>query len=115
MNRPPYTDSTLFHTPWPEGVIGRYVTVGGSTVDITQRRGYTPIAEPTYARATCIGCDAHQDEDFLPDYEGNGQPEIAYAKVTEADREAAAKCVGVWAQRHAETCRAMPKPNGSQQ
>jgi hypothetical protein len=36
-------------TPWPEGVIARYLTVAGATVDI--RGG------GDHASMTCLGCD----------------------------------------------------------
>jgi hypothetical protein len=74
-------------TTWPEGVIARYVTVGGATVDIEiedadpNRRMYV---------ARCQGCNGHQWNDV--DYEGEARD---------------------WAQSHAEACRAMPKPGGA--
>ena len=68
-------------TAWPEGVIARYLTVGGATVDVTDRRTEDYLR---YA-ADCTGCGnrwTHGDERYA--------------------RE--------WAQAHAERCRALPQP-----
>lgn len=43
------TQATPTPTPWPEGVIARYLTVAGATVDI--RGG------GDHASMTCLGCD----------------------------------------------------------
>lgn len=75
-------------TAWPEGVIARYLTVAGATVDITS----APDAGSDYnCGLHCRGCGYRDGHHNTRDY---------------ADS---------WAQSHAETCRAMPNPNGAQQ
>ncbi|CAM5429405.1 MULTISPECIES: hypothetical protein [Streptomyces] len=71
-------------TAWPEGVIARYLTVAEATVDITD------TGEDSYWRyaVACTGCP----------------------QATSDDREA---WTHAWAQSHAETCRAMPRPQTS--
>ncbi|MFG2913338.1 hypothetical protein ACGF0D_10665 [Kitasatospora sp. NPDC048298] len=70
-------------------VIARYLTVAGAIVNLTP--------EPRGIRATCTGCPI---PGWLADYD----PTLSGTKNTDwATRQAAA-----WAQRHAETCRAMP-------
>lgn len=63
---------------WPEGVVARYRTVGGGTVDLTDDDG--PV------RLLCSGCGF-----------GNN-----WAHDPSAGRRKA--------QKHAETCRALPRP-----
>lgn len=89
---------------WPEGVIARYLTVGGATVDLTHDMHYLADAEPNLTIARCRGenCHAHHQElwshhAYRSDNGSNG-----------ANQE-----TGKWAQAHAETCRAMPKPAAS--
>jgi hypothetical protein len=65
---------------WPEGVIARYLTVAGATVDRTGGGDFTGYR--------CKGCG---------DDGGTGWAEST---------------VREWAQSHAETCRALPKPEG---
>ncbi|WP_030423265.1 hypothetical protein [Streptomyces sp. NRRL F-5065] len=67
---------------WPEGVIARYRTVGGATVD------QIDLGTDTYWRyeIQCTGCP-HKD-DFMEELSA---------------RQAA--------QAHAETCRALPRPD----
>ncbi|MTE20307.1 hypothetical protein F0L17_14560 [Streptomyces sp. TRM43335] len=78
-------------TTWPEGVIARYLTVGGATVDISQK------PNSTAATATCRGCTRDHYDTFT-------------CKVTPETQRAMALIVGKWAQSHAETCRALPRP-----
>lgn len=71
---------------WPEGVTARYLTIGGATVDIE-----TEDADPTQRQYVprCHGCNATSARDLdKPD-------------------------ANAWAQTHAETCRALPKPGGA--
>lgn len=84
---------------WPEGVIARYLTVGGATVDLRHDATYIGETEPSETIATCSACAALYVERWQPyaDRRSSGSED--------ADREA-----GIWAQAHAETCRAMPKP-----
>ncbi|MFJ9448181.1 hypothetical protein ACIRRH_41155 [Kitasatospora sp. NPDC101235] len=69
-------------------VIARYQTVGGATVDLTP--------EPRGIRATCTGCP---NTNWLSHYDLCSNT---------ADRAWATNRAVGWAQRHAETCRAMP-------
>ncbi|MFI0914333.1 hypothetical protein [Streptomyces abikoensis] len=75
---------------WPEGVIARHLTKAAEitgdptiTVDVTETGDKV--------RAACRGCGA----DHLNS--------IAYSRMT----------VEPWAQDHAESCRALPRPEGS--
>lgn len=70
---------SAFAEPWPPGVIARYLTVGGATVDLTS-------AGEDRAYRICNGC-------------GDGKGIWWHEKTT---RE--------YAQKHAEKCRALPKP-----
>lgn len=72
-------------TAWPEGVIARYLTAGGATVDIK-----TPDSDYR-SDVDCTGC-------------GRGKTITGWA----AD-ETIQHC-REWAQPHAAACRAMPKP-----
>lgn len=96
-------------TDWPEGVSARYLTVGGATVDVRQGSNYFGVSDLTETRATCAGCEAsHAEEwgwDFWAHERGEEQPD-SYDKT---GRHATAQALE-WAQAHAETCRAMPKP-----
>lgn len=76
--------------PWPEGVTARYLTVGGATVDISFADSSNGTCE-----ADCLGCG---DSDWLGIWD---QP---------ANDEDQCR---VWAQEHAEKCRAMPRPGGA--
>ena len=78
---------------WPEGVIARYLTVGGATVDITH------ADDPEATVAACGGCPAYQTTEWTR-HAGRWD-----SGVTGSDKAAHA-----WAQSHAEVCRAMPKP-----
>ncbi|WP_225811306.1 hypothetical protein [Streptomyces spinosus] len=72
-------------TPWPEGTIARYLTVVGAYVDIT--------GEVSEADGICHGCET------TPVQSGYISSHI--------------DVVRVWAQGHAETCRALPRPEVS--
>lgn len=67
---------------WPEGVIARYLTVAGATVDLT--RGVKD-----HIAYRCTGC---------------GYGSSAFGNFECNVRE--------YAQSHAEVCRALPKPEG---
>lgn len=88
MTQVAYQDSTLFHTPWPSDVTARYLTVGGASVDITFAEHSTLTGA---CEADCLGCGAS-------DWDAHSQP-------IRTEDEAR-----TWAQQHAETCRAMPRP-----
>jgi hypothetical protein len=90
--------------PWPETTIARYVTVGGATVDLTHQLNMLTPPEPYATLATCTGCPASSEHNhhrmvwgLIAQYEEHHP--------TLADRDARA-----WAQAHAETCRALPRP-----
>ncbi|MFF8829139.1 hypothetical protein [Streptomyces sp. NPDC015131] len=96
-------------TTWPEGVLARYLTVGGATVDVTTRyNAFTP-PKPIATLASCTGCPASEE---VGHWFGSG----AHFNGTfreEHDRERADSQAREWAQSHAETCRAMPRPEAS--
>ncbi|MFI0900526.1 hypothetical protein [Streptomyces sp. NPDC020983] len=79
---------------WPEGVIGRYVTVGGGFVDL--------IEQDRSVLAKCFACPRSEwtsyDDPTLVDL---------------PNRERSTERAGEWAQDHAATCRAVPKPGGA--
>ncbi|MGW7597255.1 hypothetical protein [Streptomyces antimycoticus] len=76
-------------TDWPEGVIARYLTVGGATVDVR------PDHDDKATQAWCDGCGRYDTTEWATG---------SYA------REIAEEDARRWAQAHAEKCRAMPKP-----
>lgn len=94
---------------WPEGVIARYLTVGGATVDLT--RSNDPEADDAsqwdVTRSICTGCGATDAEAW------NTRPYTQLISITQAEKIATAEA-RKWAQRHAEKCRAMPKPEAQQ-
>ncbi|PYC80490.1 hypothetical protein C7C46_12355 [Streptomyces tateyamensis] len=79
---------------WPEGVLARYLTAGGATVDITRGSGVD-------FTATCLGCGDAQECDHVS-ATCIGGPATALKANQGAARE--------WAQAHAERCRALPRP-----
>lgn len=102
------TDQTRTE-PWPEGVIARYLTVGGATVDLTHGDRHEPTRDGigrtrSHTLATCTGCPASQEFSHWRLIEG------MYANREERDPEAADQKAREWAQEHASTCRAMPRP-----
>ncbi|MEV7154884.1 hypothetical protein AB0N77_09695 [Streptomyces misionensis] len=68
--------------PWPDGVIARYLTVAGATVDLT--------GSDYGADGICNGCQT------TPSKSGYSSSHI--------------DVVRMWAQRHASECRALPRP-----
>lgn len=75
-------------TSWPKGVVARYLTVGGATVDVDD----TP-------HWRCTGC-----------------PGTSYGAYTNPwDTPFTPAAIAEQAQTHAEKCRAMPKPEASNQ
>ncbi|MEU7177253.1 MULTISPECIES: hypothetical protein [Streptomyces] len=102
--------STSTQTTWPKGVIARYLTVGGGFVDVTERSGYYAVAYPTETYIKCHGCGTDHTVDWgwsayhdefgegpQPDFDEGGTYAMPHARA--------------WAQSHAETCRAMPRPD----
>ncbi|WP_228994397.1 hypothetical protein [Streptomyces sp. DH8] len=103
-------------TAWPENVIARYLTVTGSslgrddiTVDLFEESGYYVPTPPTQTRAHCNGCGKERIEEwgFSFGAHENGREQPAEF---DANGERATPRVHQWAQSHAETCRAIPKP-----
>jgi hypothetical protein len=95
-------------TPWPEGVIARYLTAGGATVDVTEESVYYDQTDPNASIATCTGCSAKEVVEWT-------QRAWSYSKdtiVEETDESGlySTPKVRKWAQAHAEKCRAMPRP-----
>ncbi|MFF1499734.1 hypothetical protein ACFVZR_07620 [Streptomyces sp. NPDC058316] len=102
--------ATTATAAWPTGVIARYLTVGGATVDLAHGDRYYPTKDGigetrNHTSVACTGCQASEEiSHWFPrvgSYGGRWEehhPEVA-------DEQARA-----WAQTHAETCRAMPKP-----
>ncbi|MFC5744853.1 hypothetical protein [Actinomadura rugatobispora] len=84
---------------WPEGVIARYLTVGGATVDTG---AYEKTDRDTTLQSTCWGCrESTLSSDGLS----------AYAS-SEERLAAALRAARQWSQAHAERCRALPHPFG---
>ncbi|MGW1102735.1 hypothetical protein [Streptomyces sp. NPDC002540] len=85
-------------TAWPEGVIARYLTVGGATVDVT----YAPADD---LRAACQGERCPWRDREVTEISCNDSAEDIDRKIADVLPPLQ------WeAQAHAETCRAMPKP-----
>ncbi|MFD4220430.1 hypothetical protein [Streptomyces griseus] len=87
-------------TAWPTGVIARYLTVGGATVDLTHRLTVHNPPKPFATLASCAGCPATEE---VSHYRTNWGSEEHNPEAADADAR-------IWAQSHAETCRALPKP-----
>ncbi|NUP15483.1 MAG: hypothetical protein HOZ81_05135 [Streptomyces sp.] len=117
----PSSAKTTQSTDWPMGVVARYVTVAGATVDITtphserqvgeyatvpigdglsvQKRPETVIDVTVTAR--CSGCLDSDEGTYLGLY-----PSALDGLVDSHYGRGARK----WAQVHAEKCRAVPRP-----
>jgi hypothetical protein len=97
-------------TARPAGVIARYLTVGGATVDLTEESDYSNIAVPTQTVAKCAGCGERHKEDwgwnFWANERDEEQPDSYQRRGEHATPQARR-----WAQSHAEKCRAVPKAN----
>lgn len=92
---------------WPDGVIARYLTVGGATVDITET-GPRDSRELHSTVATCSGCKENYEWDWpygFYDYRNQYHPLAREEAIQQAKG-----IVSDWAQKHAEVCRAMPRP-----
>ncbi|MGW2720826.1 hypothetical protein [Streptomyces sp. NPDC001492] len=87
--------------PWPNGVIARYLTVGGATVDLRHDMALIVDTEPNLTIASCGGggCAATHTEKWGP-----------YSFRTDNGSTGADQEVAKWAQGHAEKCRALPRP-----
>ena len=90
-------------TPWPEATVARYLTVGGALVDISHDKHLTADTKPNLSIARCGGCGASHHE-----------PWRDYGFRTDNGSRGADTEAGKWAQAHAETCRALPRPAQAQ-
>lgn len=84
---------------WPDGVVARYLTVAGATVDITD------ASARDYIIATCTGERCGWQERTGLDGYIYDTPEQTQARIEERLPENQRA-----AQAHAETCRALPRP-----
>jgi hypothetical protein len=87
--------------PWPDAVVARYLTVAGATVDVSHDTHLLTDTEPNLTIARCGGenCEASHHELWA-----------SYAYRNDNGSKGADREVGKWAQGHAETCRALPRP-----
>lgn len=95
---------------WPAGVIARYLTVGGATVDVSEQPTYYDSTDPRSSVAICAGCDKREVIDWTRDM-WNYTQDCMVEETDEGGQWSTPK-VREWAQAHAEKCRAMPKPGG---
>ncbi|MFJ3663135.1 hypothetical protein ACIPPM_22020 [Streptomyces sp. NPDC090119] len=94
---------------WPEGVIARYLTVGGATVYLIHGNRTYPTndgigATRNHTTAVCTGCPAAEEFSHWKTVRGN------YSSWETRDPDSADRDARDWAQAHAQTCRAMPRP-----
>ncbi|MFJ3699516.1 hypothetical protein ACIPW9_36230 [Streptomyces sp. NPDC090052] len=95
-------------TAWPENVLARYLTRGDATVDITEIDRNERGGGVYQTVASCAGClkeERHQWEDGFYDFNSQFHPLSRDEAIQRSETKARN-----WAQAHAETCRAMPKP-----
>ncbi|MEU4496952.1 hypothetical protein AB0F96_26790 [Streptomyces sp. NPDC023998] len=78
--------------PWPDDVTARYANLTGATVDVR--------TEETNVRAVCSGCPAAEQS----------YPLREPGKHTGYEPRHAVVSAQMWAQGHAERCRALPRP-----
>lgn len=102
------TTQTSTEDAWPEGVIARYLTVAGATVDITEIERNERGGGVYVTAACCSGCPAAERfrwEDGF--YESSSH----WRSLTDEESlQRAGDKAREWAQSHAETCRALPRP-----
>jgi hypothetical protein len=98
---PPGLPEPSYAAPWEPGVIARYLTVAGATVDVSHDMSLIVDTEPNLSIARCggEGCEASHHERWSD-----------YGYRTENGSKGADQEVGKWAQTHAEKCRALPRP-----
>ncbi|MEW1818684.1 hypothetical protein [Streptomyces diastaticus] len=96
-------------TAWPENVIARYLTVGGATVDLTYQLTVHNPPQPYATLAKCMGCPATEERSHYRTYYSSGG--FVSDTVEEHEPDAADAQARTWAQAHAATCRALPKPS----
>lgn len=95
--------------PWPEGVVARYLTVGGATADVLDKTSPWESGTGRNLGAACTGelCawTSHGPE-FWFDAGETPMSNTNYRNAVDRLREAA--------QAHAEKCRALPRPEAGQ-
>ncbi|WP_206308422.1 hypothetical protein [Streptomyces sp. A1277] len=97
--------TTQTTTAWPEGVIARYLTVVDATVDLTHE-DETSDGKKKTTRATCTGCKTSTTHTWADSYPSYSRPGVTeFQNRDQGDRNARD-----WAQKHADTCRALPRP-----
>lgn len=92
--------------PWPEGVIARYVTkaaeISGLSINVDiETLTLINTGDPYATRSTCGGCEGRGEWSY--DRYGNYREEPTRAGASLSDARK-------WAQAHAETCLALPRP-----
>jgi hypothetical protein len=101
---------------WPEGIVARFLTVGGATVDITEHRSDIHTVTTLEARdagkperaidvrytSGCRGCQIEMVHDYDVDAAEADGFFAHLARTYRSPQE--------WAQGHAEKCRALPRP-----
>ena len=103
--------TTAQQTAWPEGVIARYVTVAGATVELTTRLTLPPSPEPFATLAACTACPNRKEfSHYRTHYPAGG---FLSEAIEEHVADAAENSAREWAQAHAERCRAMTRPEGN--
>lgn len=94
-------------TAWPENVTARYLTVGGATVDMEIKNTGTYDWQRVQARCTASSCGAASESEARSMDFRNG---LRDGQEHQRARDHLVKELHPWAQSHAETCRAMPRP-----
>ncbi|MFF6781411.1 hypothetical protein [Streptomyces sp. NPDC012510] len=91
--------------PWEPGVIARFLTVARATVDLSHDMHLITDTQPNLTIARCggTGCGATHTEKWAD-----------YAYRTNNGSSGADTEASKWAQAHAETCRALPRPAATQ-
>ncbi|HEY9410773.1 MAG TPA: hypothetical protein VIP77_14430 [Jiangellaceae bacterium] len=99
-------------TDWPNGVIARYLTTTGATVDLTHDNRTYPTPDGigenrNHTTAACSGCPAVEEFSHWRIVKRMTFDDKVF------DPEAADRDARDWAQAHAEKCRAMPRPTAA--
>lgn len=92
-------------TTWPEDVIARYLTLVGATVDLAHR-DETKDGKKKATCACCTGCRATTVQTWADSFPNHRRP--GYTEFQNQDK--GDRAARTWAQKHAETCRALPAP-----
>ncbi|CUW31754.1 hypothetical protein [Streptomyces reticuli] len=102
----PASAQTVQSTEWPEGVIARYLTIAGVTVDIKaigiDRQTSVGTVTDITITAYCQGCRQKDVSTYLGMDASTFGDDFFASSLGDAARD--------WAQAHAEKCRALPRP-----